>query len=467
MSIPPKYRLIPVLAGGLLATLAVSAAHGQDHQLTNAALTAAALPPLSSLDAPPPMSRERLLRFANVLGLDADQTKAADVLYQTYTLSVQKSQKQMREQMRRLQEDAQDGDQAALETKLPEIANANAAQTGKLRDQFLSDLKSLLRPDQAGNWDKLDRLRRRDSWLSRGSLSGSNVDLIAIVDALKLTPAQRAPLATPLEDYAVDLDRPLTEREEHLSQNGSQQFDEASMKKFSDEGRQIDVKVRDVNQRYARQLAELLPDDKRGAFEELVKQQTFRRVYKDAVVAKRAAAAEKLPGLTDSQKSSISTALSEYQKNLQAANDRWAAAISKAEQNGQSPNDPFASMINPSQDPELVDARKARRDLDNSLRQQLDNVLTPDQISDVKAATADPGVQSRAFTISAVTDGSGPVTIVSQNELDEDEMGALTGMAGGAGSGMVIIQHNISNTGDGQDHHTVTITAPTPTPPKK
>lgn len=429
-----------------------------------------------SADAPPPLSRDRLLRYAKVLELSPEQTQAAEHLYNTYVDAVKKQQKDFRERIDRAREDAEDAGPQAMMKALSGLMQEQGSESVRQRDQFLTDLKSILEPAQAGNWDKLERLRRRDNWLARGVLSGSNVDLFNIVDTLKLAPAQRTPLNESLSNYDVDLDRPLQERETILSApgdaSGSRSFNGDDLKKHLEAQRVIDAKVQDVNARYARQLAELVPTDKRAEFDQLVKAQTFRRVYKDSTAAKRAQSAAALAKLSQDQRDKLNKALDQYRKNAAAVNDRWADAITKAEKSGQTPLAPNMFM-GPGKDasPELADAKKARRALESDLKKAVEETLTPDQLADLPKPN-DNGL-SGGRTMIATFDSNdgrtsgGPVTIVA-DDLDEDDEGAFAFVGGGpgGGGGVMVIQQTTTNA-NGETQTQVDVTTSTPPGDKK
>ena len=93
------------------------------------------------------MTPERIQRFGKVLELDAEQTKAAEGLYEEYGKNVTRTQKQMREDLHRAQEDMQDGDKEAIHsvtTTFRENSETRGSllRTGRSRFQATSDVYS-------------------------------------------------------------------------------------------------------------------------------------------------------------------------------------------------------------------------------------------------------------------------------------------------------------------------------------
>jgi Spy/CpxP family protein refolding chaperone len=417
----------------------------------------AAPPPMLSPAAP--LSKERLLRFAKVLELDADQTTAAQALYEAYGAQVERAQKDLSDKMKDQSDQpifiSANGDKPEM-NELTKALSEHTTKSTQLRDQFLSDLKSILRPEQAGNWAALERLRRRDNFLSRGSLSGSTLDLTLLVDSLQLSPAEREPLADPMKQYELNLDRALQLREQFLDpgQGGVQTFNAESFKARQSKQREIDVKIKDVNLTAARQLAELVPPAQRAAFDDLVKRHTYRSVYKEPSAARKLAAASDLKSLSPAQREKLARAMEQYRRDAAAANQRWADAIAKAETAGLPTG---ASMMGGGKlDPELADARKARRELDSQLNATVKSTLTPEQVAELPEMLPAGGVQGRAVSVTAVADGSSGQHMVftSEDDLDEDS-GEMLG-----GSGVVIIRDERVVGPDGQP-----IAPPPPPPP--
>lgn len=401
---------------------------------------APALGGFANASAPGPLTKERLDRYAQVLELDADQTKAAQALHETYVAQVQKGQKSMREEMRRLSEDLQDGDMSALQQKIGPIAQKMRETSTSQRDQFLSDLKSLLRPEQAGNWDRLDRLRRRDNVLPRGALSGSTIDLVNIIDAMKLADPMRVKLTSPLEEYSVDLDRPLREREAAVEKDAAEPvktFDAETYKKHQEAGLAIDAKVADVNQRHTRLLAGLLPDDMRKAFEDQVRQQSFKQAYRPTKAARQAEAAAKLQGLSAEKRKALEQALAKYRERSRPLNDNLASALERAEKAGR-PANLNAFSFGPGaekQDPDITAARQARREADNQLKEELAKLLTQEQLASLNTSSGGGG--ARVVSVTSSDNGEGVHTTTNEIEIDPEELEGLGG--GGDGTPRVLI----------------------------
>ena len=83
----------------------------------------------------------------------------------------------------------------------------------ELGEQFLSDLQTVLYPEQQELWPSFERVLRRKNLLPMGRLSGENVDLFQVVDQLSLDESARLRIEMILKDYEMQLDEALKRRE--------------------------------------------------------------------------------------------------------------------------------------------------------------------------------------------------------------------------------------------------------------
>src|SRR5262249_28104541 len=132
----------------------------------------------------------------------------------------------------------------------------------KMEDQFFSDFKAILTPEQTKQWPALERDRRRDKTMGRGLMSGERMDVIKLVEQSKFSDDVKAQLKPVLEQSSTDLDRDLVARNKvyeesmtKMTQMGGNPADNAGeYQKMLERGRDASVKVRDINRRYARQI---------------------------------------------------------------------------------------------------------------------------------------------------------------------------------------------------------------------
>lgn len=377
-------------------------------------------------------------RYAAILNLDDAQRQAANALHEAYLEGQHAASKAMADKLKELRPALEQGDRDVIENQMPAAMETRAKAVAKLEQTFLDDLKALLTPAQIDSaWPKLERLRRRDQMLRMGALSGSDVDLLTLVDRLKLSDADRTGLKDTLDLYEIDMDRLLQDiqrdRDEAQQQSpaggpvvlelGNADQIRARVKARLEQA----ARIKALNQRYIRLISAALPEQQRAALEEQFKVASFRTIYRDSPAARKLAAAEKFDDLTPEQRARLRAMADAYRSQVRAANDRWAAAQAQAEADGKPVGGGTGVMFagpggaGGDQHDAFSNARQARRDLDKRLADDLDSVLTDDQRSRL------PKPQTAARTIAGqnvevIGDGDGNHAVfVSRVAIGDDE----------------------------------------------
>jgi len=261
----------------------------------------------------------------------------------------------------------------------------------EMEKAVLGDIKTLLNDNQAAKWPLVERARRRERTIDRGTLAGESVDLVRVVDGLDLKPDAVQALADALEQYQSDLDRALIERNKVLDEDAAQQqpFNgrmvlnmediQKRMKKVRDAG-EI---VRGVNQKYTKVFEPLVGDDAKARFQSDVKRQSFPQVYRPSRTSKAVDAAMKFEDLDARQKDALSALKESYERDLATANEKWAAALVEEESSGAGPMMVGGAQVmlmgDQDQSGPVPEARKARRELDKKAMDALEALLTPAQ----------------------------------------------------------------------------------------
>lgn len=334
------------------------------------------------------ISSDDLERYAQKLGLAEEQRQALTVLHEAYLEAHQARAAAVRAEM----EDARD---AFRETRDPSVfqeigqsMQAFRQEATAAEKQFMDDFQALLTPEQAAGWPALDRQRRRETTLRRGLISGERVDVVRLVDELDLAPEQRAALEPMLDAYSQELDPALVKRNELFEAAMSQgpQFfqafrdggDTAAAEKMITEGRDAAIRVRDINRKYAAQIAGLLAPEQGQAFTARVKRESFPAIYTQRYAAQVSEAALKFEDLTDAQRGSLEAIRESYQRETDALNARAEAAIEAQEKDFS-----IATMMQRfgggGDDGGLGELRRTRRELENGTVTKIRELLTPEQ----------------------------------------------------------------------------------------
>jgi Spy/CpxP family protein refolding chaperone len=333
-------------------------------------------------DMAAPISARQKERYSEALGLTAEQKAAVDALFDGYAEQAREADEQMRAKMEAARNEFRETQDPAVWGKVGDSMAAFRETRKKLDQGFLQDFREVLTPDQAEKWPAVERTHRRDQTLRRGFLSGERVDLVDLVNDSDLPEDVRAALGPVMQEYEADLDRELIRRNDayekgfeklrELREAGDMEGAQAVV----EEGREAGVRVRDLNRRYARQIAAALPEDRRPAFEASFKQASFPDVYRPGVVGRSLGAAAGFEDLTAEQKDTITRLSDTYQRSAAALNDKIAAAIEEREQDFRVEN--MFSRGGANEGPG-ADLRRERRELDRSTLEALRKALTEEQ----------------------------------------------------------------------------------------
>lgn len=333
------------------------------------------------------IAKRSLEKWARTLSLGEEQTQAALALHEGYIAEHQAATREMQSAMREISRTFSETNDRSVFEKTPEISRAYADRTEALEETFMADLKSLLSPEQEPAWGKVERMRRREIGSRFSAISGDTVDLTSVLEGLKLDEAAMAVLAQPVEDYEAEMDRAIQERirmseaADDIQRGGPIDL-EALQKRIADQ-REVALKLKAINERHARKLEPLLPEDRREAFVQAVRRETFPRIYRPSHTSKQLEAAAAFTDLDGSQREQLEALTAQYSRELESANEAWAAALERDEADSQSGmmGGPGGSVVIQMGDEnkELADARKARRELDERTREKLARVLKPEQ----------------------------------------------------------------------------------------
>lgn len=427
-------RLAVTLAAGVLLASA-GAAFGQGAQVRER--SGPAVVPAEGQPADRRAPREpRIERYARVLGLDDVQLDVARDLDVAYQRSSAEAAGRMHAAMREAQADMAEGDHAAFQDKMQKTMREHRAASKALTEQYLGDLRALLTSEQQGNWVRLERLRRRESVLGGmqgarpGEVGGAGVDLFPIVARLDV-PADLKPKVDQIMGlYEADIDRPLQERERNReadeeAMGAVRQFTPESFQKLLDRDRAVDFKVREVNDKYVRLLGAELPDELAAKLNEEYRLRAYRSAYRPTAAGRELAAAEELNGLSEKQREQLRALQEKYRREARAAGDRLAAAMRRAEDEGR-PTGGGLMVMGPgmsgeSVDPAVSQARADRRAIDSALRDEMERLLSPEQLADARDAANNPrGASGRRIEVIGAAGVGGDVVFVSDFELDED-----------------------------------------------
>lgn len=344
-----------------------------------------------------PISSASVRRYSQLLSLDETQDELLRSLYDGYAAAAAEAAAEFQDAMLGARQAFEDtGDGSVFMEVMPEAREKRSQTLKRLEAQFFEDVGMLLTAEQAQRRPSLERLRRREVLLPNGTLSGESVDLIEIVDSISLEEQAKGALGDTLTQYEVELDRSLVSRKKveeetrealDLGRGGLREFGPEQMEKMEENAakvREASLNVKSVNDRFARIIASQLPDADRDTFESTFHRKSFPQVYRTSSVEEALGAAANFGDLTTDQRQAIDSLLAAHERQVAAANRRWAQAIEESEQSEDGAAMAFGGgmMIrmgpNDAEGP-VGEARKSRREIDQRTREKLLAALTEDQ----------------------------------------------------------------------------------------
>lgn len=338
------------------------------------------------------VSRRSLETYSRLLKLDESQKEAAGLLAEGYRGTLKELEKDMEGRMRKLQDEAQDVGFEVFRTEMPKIVREFGDRQQAAEKQFIEDVKSLLTPEQADLFPKVERHRRRETFLRMGMVSGAGVDVWSIQDRLlqqegMVADESAGEVAEVMDRYDTDMDRLLQEMErmykadmEKYAAGTEDMFDMGKIQDRLKPYNEMGVRIRDLNRDSTRKLEALLTEKGQKALREEFNKRAYPRVYRKGVAGKLFDAANKLPDLTAEQKEQLSQSKAQYERDVEPLNEAWAKAIDAAEAEGGGTMGVMMSQFGGgASNTALGDARKARREADKAAQERLMGMLTEDQ----------------------------------------------------------------------------------------
>ena len=343
-----------------------------------------------------PISSASVRRYSQLLGLDETQDELIRALYDGYSAAAAEAAAEFQDAMLGARQAFEDtGDGSVFMEVMPEAREKRSKTLKRLEAQFFEDVGMILSSEQTERIPSLERLRRRETLLPSGALSGESVDLLEIVDTIDLDAQARGELSDTLTQYEVELDRSLVSRKKvedesrealDLGRGGFMEIGPEQMEKMEEnaaKAREASLDVKSVNDRFARIIASQLPEAKRDDFERVFHKKSFPQVYRTSSVQDALDAASGFGDLTADQRATIASLLAAHEREVASANKRWAQAIEESEQSeGGAVAFGGGMMLRigaDESDGPVGEARKARREIDQRTREKLLAALTEDQ----------------------------------------------------------------------------------------
>jgi hypothetical protein len=332
-----------------------------------------------------PVSRSAFKDYTKLLNLTEDQAQSATELFDGYRAEFKSAKEAHDSTMQSVQEEMQEGENFEASMKaMREAAGAFSDKSGALESSFMNDLRAILTDAQAERWPNVERHRRRDTGLRMGFYSGGDIDLISMVEKLRVNPGT-AEFGALLSQYELDMDRRLQDASREREDAGKDAdkdgpMDFAKQQQRMKEMAEASKPIRDLNRDYAKRMGAMMGAEARGTLEREFARRSFPSVFEASHTEECLKAAAAMADLDTTQRETVSSLLAQYEREAQALNQAWARAIDDAEEEQ---GGSIAVQINKwsggGGNADLKKARTDRKDLDTKVKGRLDEVLTPSQ----------------------------------------------------------------------------------------
>ncbi|MEQ9094849.1 MAG: hypothetical protein RIE32_01145 [Phycisphaerales bacterium] len=334
----------------------------------------------------PQVNREQLEDYADILGLDADQREIAQMMLEEYIDGVQSTMDTMRDAAQKARQEFEETrDRSAFES-LRELGEQTRERVETLESQLMADLQTMLTPEQAEAWPKVEMAHRRATTLPRGLMSGERVNLFEIVEGLQLEGEPAAEAQTVLADYELALDRALMARNDKFEE-GIEMFrqrDFEALQSHFESAREASVRVRDTHRTFARRLEAIMPREKLPELESAVRRASFPTVYRENRADRAIEAARGLEDLSGDQREQIEAIALSTSRRMDQVNRKLADTIESNEVN-MSLRDMMRGGRRGNEDG-TRELFREKRDVVDQTVQQIRAVLTEEQAGKLEAA---------------------------------------------------------------------------------
>lgn len=310
-------RTLGILAGLVLTTVAFGAT--------------AYFGLLSAPEFQPGLSRTQLSVIARALQLSSEEQKVVEDLHEAHAASILEASADIRTSMEDAAERAEMLGDGSLAERLWNESEQWRERKLEMDKAFLQELRLVLNAEQEARWALVERELRRIESMPRGRMVGEGLDVITLLEDLRIEPNDA--MMEALERYARDLDPALQARDDLLSQHEESDLDAMLdsdldiAKNLFERSRALRMAVRDANLRALEQVCAAAPKETGDRIRAEARHRWAARLE---LTRSRAAdtltAVRSVSTLTTTQKTRIERLAMEYT----IARDTWDARYIKA-----------------------------------------------------------------------------------------------------------------------------------------
>ncbi len=336
-----------------------------------------------------PITQTSLKHYHKMLSMDEAQREALGALHEGYLTQHQANMKAMQDKMKEVQEKFNETkDFMVWQKDFPKAMKEIQTKSEQQEKEFYDDFKTLLSEEQAGRFAGVERHRRREKNLKFGFMAGEGVDLVRVSERSGVDVFKAGEFRETLLAYEGEMDKVLVAKEKFAKESAEAMGEGEDMHKMMENATKMMKTVRDqgrqqrsINKDYSGRLQRVLSEGEAAKFVSEYRKAAFPRVYREPATLEAIRAAEKLEDLDTSQKQTIGAIKEQYERELAAANEKWASEVEARDDSMGDDPMAMAQIFMPGQGEKgpLADAKKARKELDERTRERLVAALNEKQ----------------------------------------------------------------------------------------
>ncbi|MBC7772658.1 MAG: hypothetical protein H7210_09215 [Pyrinomonadaceae bacterium] len=336
----------------------------------------------------PAMTSRTLKAYGEALQFTPEQKSSAEDIYFAYEREHRDFAKRFNDISRSIHDEYEyenDGDVDVWRDVWPKVNKSFIKKGMKLEKGIIEDLKAILTPEQLAHWPQVERTSRRKISLGWGGGAADKLDLIDLVEGLRLDESSSSGVAATLEQYAIDLDRELQARNKFIDDSVESwfalmiEYDADKWQKMFKDFKDINKRVGNVTARYRPIVQSTLPEAAAKEFDLRIKQTMYPKIYRKTHALMVFDAVEKLEGIDPSTLEGIKGIRESYDRDAGIANEKWANAMAEQDARQEEANDGNMWWGGGEEEPKVQEARAARHAIDKKAAAAVKALLTEEQ----------------------------------------------------------------------------------------
>ncbi len=265
----------------------------------------------------PKVTRGEIDVLSRVLKLAPQDRASLVALFEAHDAEVRAEGNLARQRIRELSEEAELMQRESYQKRISPEVQKWEKRKEELEKAFLADLTAMLTKEQEAMWPVVERELRRPRLLANSWMSGEGVDVVAMIASIDPAAAESPRVVELLERYANELDIAMKARDafvdahkdemEDLLKNDPQKA--LSHRRESVRNR---VRVREINERYVREISVELSDASRKKFLDRFLSECVVWWNRETPAERFLEAAAKVGGLDSAERAEMAAIQKEY-----------------------------------------------------------------------------------------------------------------------------------------------------------